>query len=82
MVLISLSVATSIDALVVGLSYGLLNTRILIPVLIIGIVTFVASMPGILFGKNIPVRRSRQSIILGGIILIGTGTKILIEHLS
>ncbi len=46
------------------------------------IIPFVASMPGILFGKNIPARRSRQSIILGGIILVGIGTKILIEHLS
>lgn len=82
MVLICLSIATSIDALVVGLSYGLLNTRILIPVLLIGIITFVASMLGILFGKKIPSRRSRQSIILGGIILIAIGTRILIQHLT
>lgn len=81
LILISLSIATSIDALVVGLSYGFLDTQILFPVLIIGFITFVASMLGILFGKNIPAKRSRQTIVLGGIILIGIGTKILIEHL-
>jgi putative Mn2+ efflux pump MntP len=81
-VLISLSVATSIDALVVGLSYGFLETRFLFPILIIGLITYIASMLGMLFGKNIPAKRSKQSIIIGGIILIGIGTKILIEHLE
>jgi manganese efflux pump family protein len=82
LVLISLSVATSIDALVIGLSYGFLETQILFPVIIIGFVTFVAAMLGMLFGKNIPAKRSRQSIILGGIILIGIGVKIVVEHLG
>lgn len=80
-VLLSLSVATSIDALVVGLSFGFLNLPILFPVIVIGVVTFIASMLGMLFGKNIPARRSRQSLILGGIILILIGIKILTEHL-
>ncbi len=80
-VLIGLSVATSIDALVVGLSFGFLNMPILLPVIIIGIVTFIASMLGMLFGKNIPAKRSRQSLILGGVILISIGIKILVEHL-
>lgn len=80
-VLISLSVATSIDALVVGLSFGFLEVPILVPVIIIGGVTFVASMLGMLFGKNIPAKRSHQSLILGGIILIIIGIKILVEHL-
>ncbi|MCD6354824.1 MAG: manganese efflux pump [Prolixibacteraceae bacterium] len=80
-ILIGLSVATSIDALVVGLSFGFLAIPILAPSLIIGIVTFTASMLGMLFGKYIPAKRSRQSLILGGIILILIGIKILIEHL-
>jgi len=79
-VIISLSIATSIDALVVGLSFGFLEMPILFPVLIIGAVTFIASMLGMLFGKNIPAKRSKQSLILGGIILFGMGVKILIEH--
>ncbi|HKJ78957.1 MAG TPA: manganese efflux pump MntP family protein [Prolixibacteraceae bacterium] len=81
-VLISLSIATSIDALVVGLSYGVLDMPILFPVLVIGSVTFIASMLGMLFGKNIPAKRSHQSLVIGGIILSGIGIKILVEHLT
>lgn len=80
-VLIGLSVATSIDALVVGLSFGFLDMPIIFPVLVIGVVTFIASMLGMLFGKYIPKKRSRQSLILGGVILISIGGKILVEHL-
>lgn len=80
-VLLGLSIATSIDALVVGLSFGFLNIPILFPVLVIGSVTFIAAMLGMLFGKNISDKRSHQSLILGGIILIAIGLKILAEHL-
>ncbi|MCY1721245.1 manganese efflux pump MntP family protein [Prolixibacteraceae bacterium Z1-6] len=80
-VLIGLSIATSIDALAVGLSFGFLDMPILFPVAIIGFVTFVASMLGMLFGKNISAKRSHQSLILGGTILIAIGIKILAEHL-
>ncbi len=80
-VLLGLSVATSIDALVVGLSFGFLDLPILFPVIVIGGVTFIASMLGMLFGKNVPARRSHQSIIVGGIILIAMGIKILVEHI-
>ena len=80
-VLIGLSIATSIDALVVGLSFGFLDMPILFPVIVIGAVTFIASMLGMLFGKQIPAKRSHQSLILGGVILISIGIKILIEHL-
>jgi manganese efflux pump family protein len=79
-VLIGLSVATSIDALVVGLSFGFLAVPILFPVVVIGGVTFIVSMLGMLFGKNVPAKRSHQSIILGGIILTIMGVKILAEH--
>jgi putative Mn2+ efflux pump MntP len=80
-VLLGLSVATSIDALVVGLSFGFLDLPILFPAIVIGGVTFIASMLGMLFGKNVPAKRSRQSIIIGGMILMTMGFKILIEHL-
>jgi putative Mn2+ efflux pump MntP len=80
-VILGLSVATSIDALVVGFSFGFLTTSVLLPLILIGTVTFIASMLGMLFGKNIPSKRSRQSLILGGLILIFIGIKILIEHL-
>jgi putative Mn2+ efflux pump MntP len=81
LVLLGVAVATSIDSLVVGLSFGFLNTNILIPAIIIGGVTFLAAMLGMLFGKNIPGKTSHRSLILGGIILILIGSKILAEHL-
>ena len=80
-VLLGLSIATSIDALVVGLSFGFLDMPIWFPVLVIGVVTFIASMLGMLFGKYIPAKRSHQSLIVGGVIVIAIGIKILVEHL-
>jgi putative Mn2+ efflux pump MntP len=80
-IVLGLSVATSIDALVVGFSFGFLDTPIFFLAGIIGCVTFVASMLGMLFGKNIPARLGSQSLIIGGIILIAIGTKILAEHI-
>ena len=80
-VLIGLSIATSIDAFVVGITFGFLETPIFIPAAIIGTVTFIASMLGLLFGKNISAKRGHQSLIIGGIILIIIGGKILLEHL-
>ena len=80
-VLISLSVATSIDALVVGLSFGFLDINILFPVVVIGGVTFIVSMLGMLFGKKVLAKRSHQSIVIGGIILTVMGFKIIVEHL-
>lgn len=80
-VLIGLSIATSIDAFVVGITFGFLETPIIFPAVVIGSVTFIASMLGLLFGKNIPAKRSHQSLILGGIILTLIGIKTLVEHL-
>lgn len=78
---LGLSVATSIDALVVGLSFGVLEMSILYPVIIIGLVTFLASMLGMYCGKNIPAKHNRHSLLLGGIVLIVIGIKILAEHI-
>jgi manganese efflux pump family protein len=79
--LIGMSVATSIDAFVVGVSFGFVNMSIFVPLLIIGAVTFIVSMLGILFGKKAGAHFGKKMEILGGIILIGIGTKILIQHL-
>jgi len=76
-----LSLATSIDALAVGFSFATLLDKILIAVLIIGSVTFIASMLGILLGKKTGPKINRFAEITGGVILILIGTKILIEHL-
>jgi manganese efflux pump family protein len=76
-----MSVATSIDSMVVGFTFGFLDTPVILPVLIIGSVTFIASMLGMLCGKSIPGNRSQQLLILGGLIITGIGYKILAEAL-
>ncbi|MFA5327486.1 MAG: manganese efflux pump MntP family protein [Prolixibacteraceae bacterium] len=80
-VILMLSLATSIDALAVGFSFATLTDKIMIAVFVIGSVTFIASMLGILLGKKTGPKINRFAEIAGGFILIGIGTKILIEHL-
>jgi putative Mn2+ efflux pump MntP len=80
-VILTLSLATSIDALAVGFSFAAILDHILILVFIIGAVTFLASMLGILLGKKTGTIISHYAEITGGLILIAIGTKILIEHL-
>jgi putative Mn2+ efflux pump MntP len=75
-----LAVATSIDALAVGLSFSMVNRSIYIPALIIGCVTFGVCFLGFQFGKRIGLVFEAGSQIIGGIILIGIGVKILLEH--
>lgn len=79
-VILTLSLATSIDALAVGFSFATLLNKILIAVFVIGLVTFIASMLGILLGKKTGPKINRYAEILGGLILLFIGVKILIEH--
>lgn len=77
-----LGVATSIDAFVVGIGFGLNSTlfETLVTVLIIGVVTFVVSCVGVYLGKrNIPVP-DKAATIMAGLVLIGLGTYTLLEH--
>ena len=76
-----LSVATSIDAFAVGVTFAFLNTNILLPVIIIGLVTFGLSFLGVYIGKKVGHLFEGKIEILGGIILIGIGFKILLDHL-
>jgi putative Mn2+ efflux pump MntP len=80
--LVVLSVATSIDALAVGLSLGILGAPIVIPALIIGVVAALMTIIGMVLGKRIGVLWGNRVEILGGLILIGIGVKILLEHLT
>jgi putative Mn2+ efflux pump MntP len=80
-VLFVLSIATSIDALAIGLSLSLLNVSIILPVVIIGIVTFSLSFFGVYIGNKFGHFFEKKIEIIGGLILIGIGIKILIEHL-
>jgi putative Mn2+ efflux pump MntP len=80
-VLIGISIATSIDALVVGISFGFIDVNILLAVAIIGFLTFFVSMTGVFIGKKTGSLFGKKVEIIGGIILILIGTRILIEHL-
>lgn len=78
-----LAVATSIDALAVGITFGLLpDVNILSAVLFIGIVTFILSMIGFKAGNIFGSKYKSKAEFAGGIILILMGTKILLEHLE
>lgn len=81
MSLIVLSVATSIDAFAVGLSFAMLNVRIWIPSLIIGLITGALSAGGMIIGGKLGKRFGKQMEITGGLVLIAIGVKIVIDHL-
>ena len=76
-----LAIATSIDALAVGVSLAFVQADIWLSVTIIGITTALFSIVGLLIGKEVGDRFHRRAQILGGVILIAIGLKILIEHL-
>jgi len=77
-----LAIATSIDALAVGLSLSFLNVSIWLPVIIIGLITFTFSFIGVHIGKKVGHLFGNRVELIGGLILIGIGIRILIEHLK
>ena len=79
-VLIGMSLATSIDALVVGIGFALISINPYLMVFIIGFTTFFFSMLGILLGKKIGVRFGNKMEIFAGMILIVIAVKILVDH--
>ncbi len=80
-VLIGMGIATSIDALVVGVSFAFIKTNIWLALALIGFITFLVAMLGMLFGKNVGNKFGKKFEILGGLILISIGVKILISHI-
>ncbi len=81
-ILIIQAVATSIDALIVGVSFAALpDVNIWAAVVIIGITTFVLSLIGVFFGKKFGQLIGSRAVIFGGIILAAIGIKIFIEHI-
>ena len=80
-VLLILSVATSIDALAVGLSFAALNWPVLVPSLIIGIVAFIMTVVGTKIGPLFGRLVGKRAELFGGCVLILIGIKILIDHL-
>ena len=75
------SIATSIDAFAIGISFALLNVNIILNVAIIGIITFIFSLLGLYTGKRLGAFVGKYAVLFGGITLILLGVKILIEHL-
>jgi putative Mn2+ efflux pump MntP len=76
-----LSIATSIDALAVGLSFGVLGVEILLPALLIGSITFLMSFSGFIAGDELSEILGKKVEVAGGIVLIVIGVRILLEHL-
>ena len=77
-----LAIATSIDALAVGVSFAFLQVDIVPAVSLIGAITFVLSLLGVGAGHLFGARFEKPATIVGGVVLIGIGLKILLEHLG
>jgi len=79
--LIALSLATSIDALAVGLSMAFLQIEIWTPSVVIGVVAAAMTLVGMVSGRRLGARFGRRMELIGGLILIAIGLKIVVEHL-
>lgn len=77
-----LALATSIDALAVGVTLAFQPVNILFSAAVIGVVAFVMAMLGGLLGRRLGDLFQKRATLLGGVVLIGVGLKILVEHLS
>ena len=80
--MLPLAVATSIDALAVGVSFAFLQTPIFQAVAVIGLTTFCFGVAGVKIGRLFGVKYETKAELMGGIILILIGSKILLEHLG
>ena len=80
--MVLLAVATSIDALAVGVTFAFLQVRILPAASLIGVTTFLISAAGVYIGHVFGLKYRAKAEIAGGVILIGIGLKILLEHLG
>ncbi len=78
--MVTLAVATSIDALAVGVSFAFLKVDIYVAAVLIGLVTFIFSMAGGLAGFRLGERIGSRATIVGGCVLIALGIKIFLEH--
>ena len=80
--LLMLAIATSIDALAVGITFAFLGVDIVSAIVVIGLTTFVISVAGVAVGHAFGARYEKGATIVGGVVLILIGLKILLEHLG
>lgn len=81
LLLVGMAIATSIDALILGIGFGLIEINIWLAMLIIGSTTFLFSSIGVFVGEKLGNRINKGIEIFGGLVLIGIGVKILVEHI-
>lgn len=81
-IMLTMAIATSIDALAVGITFAFLNVNILTAISLIGITTFIFSISGVKIGNVFGTKFKSKAEITGGIVLILIGAKILLEHLN
>ncbi len=81
LLLVTLTIATSIDALAAGLSMGFLGVSIWVPSAVIGLVTAMLSVAGVCFGSRIGAGFGRIAEFAGGVVLLAIGIRILVSHL-
>ena len=80
--MIVLAIATSIDALTVGITFAFLNVNLILAITLIGIITFVLSVIGTKVGNKFGSKYENKAEFIGGIVLMLLGLKILLEHLE
>lgn len=80
--LFMLAIATSIDALTIGITFAFLNVSIITPITVIGICTFILSWVGVIIGNKFGAKYKSKAEFSGGAILILIGLKVLLEHLG
>ena len=80
--MIILAIATSIDALAVGITFAFFNVNLILAITLIGIITFVLSVIGTKVGNKFGDKYEKKAEFVGGVILILLGLKILLEHLE
>lgn len=81
-VMLPLAIATSIDALAVGVTFGILQAELVLSVSLIGIVTFLLSLAGVKLGNCFGAKYKSRAELVGGLILVLLGLKILLEHMG
>ena len=79
--LLGLAFATSVDALVIGVNFGILQMDLVVPIIIIGFTTFLLSFVGVYLGSKFQKLYAFKMETIGGLVLIAIACKILFEHL-